>query len=152
MVDRDLLLTKVGAVRRHLDRAQRKCDTDLPSFLNDLDRQESVLFNIQLAIQSCIDIAAHIVSEEGLGVPGSTSEMFYLLQENNYLGPQLTEKMVKAVGFRNLIVHAYTKLDLVQAYEIARKDIMDLNEFLKTIVQECEVVSRSPSSDTNIRR
>ena len=135
MVDRDLLLTKVGAVRRHLDRAQRKCDTDLPSFLSDLDRQESVLFNIQLAIQSCIDIAAHIVSEEGLGVPGSTSEMFYLLQENNYLGPQLTEKMVKAVGFRKLIVHAYTKLDLVQAYEIARKDIMDLNEFLKTIVQ-----------------
>jgi uncharacterized protein YutE (UPF0331/DUF86 family) len=151
LVDRDLLLTKVGAVRKHLDRAQRKCDTDLPSFLNDLDRQESVLFNIQLAIQSCIDIAAHIVSEEGLGVPGSTSEMFYLLQDNNYLGPQLTEKMVKAVGFRNLIVHAYTKLDLVQAYEIARKDIMDLNEFLKTIVQKCQVVPRSPSSDTNIR-
>lgn len=149
MVDRDLLLTKVGAVRKHLDRAQRKCDTDLPSFLNDLDLQESVLFNIQLAIQRCIDIAAHIVSEEGLGVPGSTSEMFYLLEESNFLGTQLTEKMVKAVGFRNLIVHAYTKLDLVQAYEIARKDIMDLHDFLKTIIQKCDVVPPSPSSKPN---
>jgi hypothetical protein len=27
------------------------------------------------------DIAAHIVSEEGLGVAGSTNELFYLLED-----------------------------------------------------------------------
>jgi uncharacterized protein YutE (UPF0331/DUF86 family) len=38
-------------------------------FTQDLDRQESILFNLQMAIQHCSDIAAHIISEEGLGVP-----------------------------------------------------------------------------------
>ncbi|HEX9756875.1 MAG TPA: DUF86 domain-containing protein [Nitrospiria bacterium] len=80
----------------------------------DLDRQESILFNLQMAVQNCIDIAAHIVSEEGFGVPGSTNEMFYLLEENGYLDVELTERMVKSVGFRNLIDHEYGKLELKQ--------------------------------------
>lgn len=69
MVDGDLILTKAGSVKRHLSRIAEKAQVDLPIFLNDLDRQESILFNLQMAIQNCIDIAAHIVSEEGLGVP-----------------------------------------------------------------------------------
>ena len=80
MVDRDLIVAKASTVRRHLDRVATKTGSDVSSFLEDIDRQESVLFNIQLAIQNCIDIAAHIVSDEGLGVPGSTNEMFYLLE------------------------------------------------------------------------
>jgi hypothetical protein len=39
-----------------------------------------------------VDIAAHIVGEEGFGVPGSTNELFYLLEENGYLQPEITKK------------------------------------------------------------
>ena len=93
-----------------------------------------------MAIQNCIDIAAHIVSEEGLGVPGSTNEMFYLLEENEYLNNELTEKMVKAVGFRNLIVHEYGKIDLEQVFEVAQEDIKDLNEYLVFLFQRLNLV------------
>ena len=133
MVDRDLILAKAGAVKKHLKRILKKSDIDLSAFLKDIDRQESILFNIQMAVQNCIDIAAHIVSEEGFGVPGSTNEMFYLLEENGFLHTALTEKMAKAVGFRNLIVHEYAKIDLEQVFQISQEDINDLNEFLKSI-------------------
>ena len=136
MVDSDLILAKAGSVKSHLNRVFEKCNVDLVDFLNDIDRQESVLFNIQMAVQNCIDIAAHIISEEGFGVPGSTTEMFYLLEKNGYLEHDLTEAMVKAVGFRNLIVHEYAKLELEQVYVIARSDINDLNEYLKTIIKK----------------
>ncbi len=89
-----------------------------------------------MAIQNCIDIAAHIISEEGFGVPGSTNEMFYILEENGYLDSELTEKMVKAVGFRNLIVHEYGKVELKQVFEVAQKDIKDLNEYLRSIFKK----------------
>ena len=125
MVDRDLILTKAGSVKKHLRRIMKKRDTDLHTFLDDIDRQESILFNIQMAVQNCVDIAAHIVSEEGFGVPGSTNEMFYLLEENGFLHSELTEKIVKAVGFRNLIVHEYAKIDLEQVFEISQEDIND---------------------------
>jgi len=65
-----------------------------------------------MAIQNCLDIAAHIISDENFGVPGSNNEMFYLLEDNGYIKKDLTEKMVKAVGFRNLIVHEYAYIFL----------------------------------------
>ncbi|MBU4258720.1 MAG: DUF86 domain-containing protein [Proteobacteria bacterium] len=140
MVDSDLILAKSSSVKRYLNRVIEKRHTDLQTFLQDIDRQESILFNLQMAIQNCIDIAAHIVSEEGLGVPGSTNEMFYLLEENEYLNNKLTEKMVKAVGFRNLIVHEYGKIDLEQVFEVAQEDIKDLNEYLVFLFQRLNLV------------
>ncbi len=136
MVDRDLILAKAGSVQKHLRRVKEKRDTDLQTFLKDLDRQESILFNLQMAVQNCIDIAAHIISEEGFGVPGSTNEMFYLLEENGYLDSELTEKMVKAVGFRNLIVHEYGKIELKQVFEVAQQGIKDLDEYLVSIFKK----------------
>ena len=82
MVDRDLIIAKAGVIRKHLRRVEERRGENVESFLKDIDRQDIVSFNLQLGIQSCIDIAAHIVSEESMGMPGSINEMFYLLEEN----------------------------------------------------------------------
>jgi uncharacterized protein YutE (UPF0331/DUF86 family) len=142
VVDTDLILAKAGSIKKHLNRVFEKRETDLRTFLKDIDRQESILFNIQMAVQNCIDIAAHIISDQGLGVPGSTNEMFYLLEENGYLDNEITEKMVKAVGLRNLIVHEYSKIDLDQIFEVAQKDITDLNEYLKSIFKKLDLADK----------
>jgi uncharacterized protein YutE (UPF0331/DUF86 family) len=136
MVDPDLILAKAGSVRSHLNRVFEKRKVGLDGFLKDVDRQESILFNIQMAVQNCIDIAAHIISEKGLGVPGSTTEMFFVLEKNGYLDDSLTQKMVRAIGFRNLIVHEYGKIELEQVYKIAQEDINDLNAYLKAIIKK----------------
>jgi len=136
LVDKDLILAKAGSVKSHLNRVLEKRNVDLDNFIKDIDRQESILFNIQTAVQNCIDIAAHIISEESFGVPGSITEMLYILEKNGYLDNDLTQKMVKAVGFRNLIVHEYGKIELEQVYAIAQDDINDLNEYLKAIIKK----------------
>lgn len=136
MVDSDVILAKAGAVKKYLKRIKKVSSISLQTFLDDIDVQDIILFNIQLAVQNCIDIAAHIISTEDMGIPGSTNEMFYLLEKNNYIKNLLTEKMVKAVGFRNLIVHEYGKLDLERAYNISQNDINDLDEFLKEILKK----------------
>lgn len=58
--------------------------------------------------------------------------MFYLLEETRYMDGVITEKMIKTVGFRNIIVHEYGKIGLAQVLEVAQKDIHDLTEFIKT--------------------
>ena len=136
MVDPNLILAKAGSVRSHLNRVIEKRNVDLKGFMENIDRQEIILFNIQAAVQNCIDIAAHIISEEGFGVPGSTTEMLYILRKHGYLDNNLTQKMVKAIGFRNLIVHEYGKIELKQVYEIAQNDLNDLNEYLKSILNK----------------
>jgi uncharacterized protein YutE (UPF0331/DUF86 family) len=137
MIEKNLIVAKAAKVDGHLRRIKVKRSVTLEEFLGDLDRQESILFNLQMAIQNCIDIAAHVISDEELGVAGSTNEMFYMLQENGYLTPELTEKMVAAVGFRNLVVHEYGKIDLAKIYQSARKGIDDLEEYLRTMMRKC---------------
>jgi uncharacterized protein YutE (UPF0331/DUF86 family) len=136
VVDRDLIITKAGSVKKHLKRITAKSDVDLKTFADDLDRQEIISFNLHLAIENCIDIAAHIISEEGYGMPGSASDMFYLLEENSCISAELTEKMVKAIGLRNLIVHEYAKIDLDRLYQIIQKDIGDITDFLAAVFKK----------------
>lgn len=139
MIDKDVILNKANKVDHHLRRIRVKRVVSLEGFLADLDCQESILFNLQMAVQNCIDIAAHIISEEELGIAGSTNEMFYILQEKGYLSPELTENMVAAIGFRNLVVHEYGNIELRQVYQIAHQDIDDMESFLKAIINKCDI-------------
>jgi uncharacterized protein YutE (UPF0331/DUF86 family) len=136
VIDKDVILAKAYKVEHHLRRIKEKREISLDKFLADLDLQESILFNLQMALQNCIDLAAHIISDEELGVVGSTSEMFYMLEENSYIDRGLSENMVAAVGFRNLIVHEYGQIDLKQVYDIAHHNIDDLEHFVKAIVKK----------------
>lgn len=139
MVDRDLIIAKAASIRAHLDRIAAKTEVDLQAFLADVDRQDVVSFNLHLAVENCIDIAAHIISENGWGVPGSASEMFYLLEAKGILDPPLTEKIIKAVGLRNLIVHEYGNMDLKRLFSTVHKDLADLNSFLSIIFQKLDI-------------
>ena len=44
--------------------------------------------------------------------------------------------IILAVGFRNLIIHEYAKLELSQVYRIAESDIQDLHEFIKAVISK----------------
>ena len=134
MIDSNVVLNKASKVDQHLGRIRQKRGLSLDAFLNDIDCQESILFNVQMAIQNCVDIASHVVGDEELGVPGSTNDIFYLLEDNGYLSRDITEKMISAVGFRNLLVHEYGKVDLKQVYEIAHNEIENLQEFVRVVL------------------
>ncbi len=131
MTAADIIWSKISSMERHVERVKAKRAVSLEQFLRDLDRQESILFNMQMAIQNCIDIAAHLVSEKGCGVAGSTNELFYLLEEHGLLSTPLTEKMTRAVGFRNLIVHEYGKVDLSVVFRVCHENLSDLEEFAR---------------------
>ncbi len=128
-----MIIAKAASVRGHLDRIAAKTESGLEVFLADIDRQDVVAFNLHLAVEGCIDIAAHIISENGWGVPGSASEMFYLLEEKGLLEVELTERMIMAVGLRNLIVHEYGKIELKLLFETVRRDLGDLNSYLESL-------------------
>ena len=139
MINQDIILNKTSKVYHHLNRIRSKREISLEDFFMDLDRQEIILFNLQMAVQNCIDIAAHIISDDELGMAGSTSEMFYILQENAYLTFELAEKMVAAVGFRNIAVHEYGNIDLKLVFQMAKKDLDDLERFVKAILEKCGI-------------
>lgn len=136
MVKRSIITSKIMMVEEFIRRVREKLPPSYEIFKEDRDAQDLVLFNLIQAIQSCIDIAAHIVSDEALGYAGSMNEFLYLLQEKQIIGIELTERLVKAVGFRNVCVHGYLDLDFKVAYEAATTGICDLEDFVAAIVKK----------------
>lgn len=65
---------------------------------------------IQLAIQICIDIGAHLIAELGLETPSEYRGVFENLRKAG-LDPQLAERLADAAGMRNVLVHAYLEVD-----------------------------------------
>jgi len=135
MGDRAIVTAKIGQIERCLVRIQGKRPASLKIFMKDQDCQDIVIFNLTRALQGCIDLAAHIVSDGGFGAAGSTNEFFYLLQEQGIITAELTENMVSAVGFRNLCVHEYGRIDLERVFEIAGNGLTDVQEFVRMVVQ-----------------
>jgi len=123
--------TKIIAV--YLFGSQATAKTDRSS-----DVDVGILLDISDKAAAMEKINQYMVdlSEEGFSVPGSTTEMLYVLEENGYMDSDLTRKMVKAVGFRNLIVNEYARIELERVYEIAQNDITDLNDYLKSITKK----------------
>lgn len=135
MVDRRIIAEKVDSVERSLTRVASRRGESLERFMADDDGQDIVIFHLMQAVQGCVDLAAHVVSDEEMGLAASTHDFFYLLSDNGVISRDLSERMIKAVGFRNLVAHEYAKLDLGKVYDVAATGIQDLEEFLRMMVR-----------------
>ena len=97
-----------------------------------------VLHAMLVSVQSSIDIATEIIAMKGLRRPQSYRDTFGILAEEGILSPELARPLADLAGFRNVLVHIYWDLDLVQVYGILQRDLPRLQEFLsemKTFAQ-----------------
>jgi uncharacterized protein YutE (UPF0331/DUF86 family) len=66
---------------------------------------------LQVAIESCIDIAYHVVAERGWTPPETARGAFETLAVNGLLSRELAERLSRAAGMRNILVHDYIRVD-----------------------------------------
>lgn len=133
MVDRDVVQAKIAIIQRCLRRIKDVTGLD-PKRLDNLDTQDIFALNLQRAVQATIDLAAHVVGTEGLGVPQDLREGFRLLVNNKIISRELGIRMEKMVGFRNIAVHEYQTLDIEVLKSILKNDLKDLEDFYTALV------------------
>lgn len=103
-------------------------------FLADRDSQDIVCFNLVQAIQGCADLASHIVSDEGWGIPNSYHDEIDILSEHHVFTLPQSETYKKMFGFRNHIVPRYAKIDPVEVYRAMTERLNDLEEIIAGVV------------------
>jgi len=135
MVDKSIINAKISHINKCLERLQEKKSVVKELFLKDKDIQDIVLHNLQLAIQGCIDIASHIISDEGWSVPGSIVGLFDVLEQKKVIIEKTANVMKKMAGFRNIIVHEYEDIDLDKVYDIFKNRLSDFTGYLKEIIE-----------------
>ena len=134
MPDRDILLAKAGSIRRAIGRIRDVTRLN-PDSLDDINTQDIFVLNLQRAIQSAIDLAAHIVASEGLGLPDSIKANFQLLQDGKLISKELTAKLQAMAGFRNIAIHEYQEIDVAVLKSILIRHLKDLEDFCTSILQ-----------------
>jgi uncharacterized protein YutE (UPF0331/DUF86 family) len=134
LIDKSLVLRKIERIDAYLKQVRQKRDPGFEVFRKDIDLQSIVLFNLIQSIQASVDIGAHIISDSEWGVPGSQSDIFEILAQNKIISKQLSQGMIKMVGFRNRIVHEYEEIDLRIVYDVWQKNSRDIEQYCKSVV------------------
>jgi len=134
MVDRDIVIEKVGNIQRCLKRIADVTELS-PDRLDDINIQDVFVLNLQRSVQAGIDLAAHIIAFEGLGLPSSLKEHFDLLIREGIISNDLGEKMIAMVGFRNIAVHEYQNIDKDILKGILQNNLKDIEHFYKRILE-----------------
>lgn len=86
-----------------------------------------------------LDLAAHVVAREGLGVSEELAASFELLKRAGILDDDLAYCMRRVTGFRNVAVHEYRKPDPSIVDSIVRDRFGDLRAFAKIILERFRI-------------
>ena len=123
-----MLLSKLGSIERCLQRIRDITRGD-PSTVRNIDVQDIVVLNLQRAIQSAIDLAAHLISVKNWGLPDSLKQHFTILEREGVLSGELAARMRAMTGFRNIAIHEYQTLDPAILETIVASHLGDLQAF-----------------------
>jgi uncharacterized protein YutE (UPF0331/DUF86 family) len=107
---------------------------DSQSFQADESRRDLAAFYLILAVEECIDLAEHLIAEQGWGAPESAGEEFELLEKRGVIDASLAREMRQAVGLRNVLVHEYADADWLKVHASLR-DTSRLRRFLEAVLR-----------------
>ncbi len=133
----DIVLNKKEGVERCIRqvRTYYRSHSDL-LFEEDYLKQDAIALNLQRACEQCIDLANHTIRVRKLGLPKESRESFRILAENRIITKELAALLEGMVGFRNILVHEYQRLDLRLMIDVIENRLDDLLLFVDCIVRE----------------
>ena len=134
MVDEMLILRKIGELDEYYRQIKEYGKITVAEYSVDWKVQRIIERTLQMMIESCVDIAGHIISDKGFRIPKSYSDTFKVLHEEKIVNDKLYAALEKMAKFRNVVVHHYDKVDAEIVVGILKKDLEDFKEYRDSII------------------
>ena len=138
-MDRLIVERKLDSLQRCIERVITRRPSSVEALKADIDLQDVLVLNISRAVQICVDLATHLLSNLPLPPPDTMGAAFEQLAEAGILEANLSLRMRKAVGFRNIAVHAYDTIDWEIVYAIATERLPDFKDFARTVSAQLDM-------------
>jgi uncharacterized protein YutE (UPF0331/DUF86 family) len=132
LVDGEAQLARLAQLERLIDQLERVKAGGVAAYLADEDLRMMSERRLELAIQICIDIGAHLVSELSTAPPSDYGGIFKSLADAGHLDPALGARLSAAARQRNLLIHLYLNIDDTQVFELLRR-LDDLRSFAAVV-------------------
>jgi uncharacterized protein YutE (UPF0331/DUF86 family) len=135
-MNRDVILNKKESLERCIKQVReyyaRPSDVE---FKEDHLRQDAIAVNLQRATELAIDMANHVIKERKLGLPKESRQSFELLGTSGIIPQELARTLQGMVGFRNILVHEYQKLDIEIMIDIIENRLRDMIDFSNLLLR-----------------
>ncbi len=133
--DRSLILRKISDLENYQKQIEEFSGITAKDYQKDWKTQRIIERTLQLMIETCVDVANHIISEAGMRVPVSYADTFRVLSENNFIDTELFSTLEKMAKFRNIIVHDYEEVDAEIVVTILTKHLEDFQKFKRAVLK-----------------
>ena len=134
MVDQTLILRKLSQLEEYSFQIQDFRSISVDDYKSDWKSQRIIERTLQMMIETCVDIAGHIISDKKYRIPESYADAFTVLRENGIVGENICRTMEQIAKFRNVIVHHYDRVDAEIVVGILRKRLEDFDKYKNAIV------------------
>lgn len=126
MVRSNVLFVRLNRLNEYLAllRELQKCD--LETFTHTPEKYLSTERLLHLCIKAINDIGNHIVAQNDLGSVEAYHDIPHILAEQGHLPVELRDIWIRMIGFRNILVHEYTKIDRQIVYEVLQSNLKDI--------------------------
>lgn len=133
MVERAVIERLFSLIKGYLNDLKPVQGVSFSEYSKDIRLQRFVERTLHIAIEACLDIGNHIISDEGFREPEDNRDVFKVLGENGIITESLQKRLQDMASFRNLIVHSYAKIDNEVVFGILKKRLGDIEAFIKAV-------------------
>jgi len=132
-ITRQKIFEKIQQLDKYLSHLKqlKKEIKDENEFLEDFHLYGLVERYLQLTCQVVIDTFNLIIIEDGIEKPEDSKETISLLFNKKIISENLASRLDGIVGFRNILVHEYGKIDRKKVYQCLMERLEDFDIFKK---------------------
>ena len=138
MVDEALILRKLSELDEYYRQIKEYENITVDQYSGDWKIQRIIERTLQMMIETCVDIAGHIIADKEFRIPKSYADTFKVFREEKILDNKLSAALRKMAKFRNIVVHHYDKVDAEIVTAILKNDLSDFISYKKAIIQLIE--------------
>ncbi len=131
--DRQTLVRKLGYLEKNLAMLTEYQSLTLDQLESSPEKRFAAERLLQTAIESCVDCARILVLLENWRPLRDERDAFLLLVDKRVIDDDLAQRMMRAKGFRNILVHEYINIDPILFMKFLEKDLGDLQVFASAI-------------------
>lgn len=138
MIDPEIIATKLSKLRQALLRLQGFASRPLADYLaSETDRALAEHY-LRIALEVMLDAGNHVIAAEGFRKPLQLREIPLILAEHGVLAGDLADRLARAAGLRNRLVHLYQEIDHTVIHGLLNEDLVDLERFAVAIGSLCD--------------
>ena len=110
-LDAAIIRRKLGHIAESLESLRPIPDMHLDEYRAQFWRRKGAERVLQQAIESALDINAHLIAESGGEVPDDYFGGFIKVGDLGIVAPDLARQLAPSAGLRNRLVHEYDAID-----------------------------------------